>query len=74
MSRVKPPGTAEQVVLLSLEATGGVWTTNDRPLYENRYWTLRLLAALTKSGYVRETIPDKKYELTTEGHQVVTRY
>jgi hypothetical protein len=74
MSRVKPLGTAKQAVLLSLEAAGGVWTANDRPLYENRYWTRRLLAELVNPGYVRETIPDERYELTAEGLQAVTRY
>lgn len=72
MARRKPLGTAQRATLAALYEVGGTWDVNSRPLYESRYWTLRLLGSLAQADCVREVIPDEKYELTDEGNMRLT--
>lgn len=72
MPRMTALGSAERAVLAGLYANGGTWSASKRPLWESRHWTLRILAALTRRGLVREVVPDVQYEITKEGERQVT--
>jgi hypothetical protein len=69
MTRSKPVGSAEAVVLQRLAANDGKWAVGDRPLWESQYWTLQLLGSLTRKGLVSEVVPDEHYVLTGEGFE-----
>lgn len=45
-------GDAEQQARYELIRRGGVWRPEDPPLWDNRYWTERLLYSLVKKGKV----------------------
>lgn len=64
-------GTAEKEVLKNLYRNGGKWEEGNRRLWENKHWTLTLLASLVVKGYVDEVEPDKQYRLAPEGFQLV---
>ena len=71
-SSSKRLSSAEHTVLLRLMERGGTWTTGERPLWESRYWTLRLLNKLASTGLVEEVEQDTKYSLTRQGFRLFT--
>lgn len=52
MARSTKLGTAEEQTLEALFFRGGSWADQDSPLWDNRYWTLRLLDQLACKGHV----------------------
>lgn len=57
-------GSAETAVLRALaDRPGGAWTTDDLPLWDNRYWTLQLLNKLAKRGLVTEVTAGRVFRL-----------
>lgn len=65
--RKKPVGSAEICALRRLLATDGVWSSQDRPLWESKYWTTQLLCSLSQKGLVKEVVADEQYEITPAG-------
>jgi hypothetical protein len=72
MTRRAPLGTAEQAVLVALSDRGGVWSADDRPLWESRHWTLTLLNTLTFKGLVQEVECNQRYRFTDQGRAIAT--
>lgn len=70
MVRQKPLGDAELQALRALRKTGGSWNPKRAALWDNRHWTLQLLYALARSGYVAETAPDT-FVMTREGSDAI---
>lgn len=67
--------SAEAAVLRRLsDADGGRWDADSRPLWENRYWTLRLLNILASKGLVSEIEIERTYEITADGLLMSSRY
>jgi hypothetical protein len=67
-SRNERISSAEATVLVRLAATtNGRWESGERPLWESRYWTLRLLNILAGKGMVTEVVIDETYEITRDG-------
>lgn len=67
MTRPTRLGDAEREALDALHRRGGVHDARkDRPLWENAYWTLQLMASLSRKGCVKVTGPGV-FEITTHG-------
>lgn len=73
LGRPRPLGTAEKAVLCELVTQGGSWSTADRPLWESRHWTLKLLCGLIPKGMVTEVVRDEQYEISAKGLAVVVK-
>lgn len=75
MGSNKVLSSAEAAVLCRLaDQPGGVWAVESRALWENRYWTLRLLNRLVGAGLVEEVEVDARYKITNLGHLEANRY
>lgn len=59
-------GSAEGEALRELRARGGRWSVEDQALWENRHWTLRLMASLSRKGCVQVTGVGT-FSITAEG-------
>lgn len=70
MPRNMAPGSAEKATLVALLNLGGSWTKESRWVWENRYWTIRVLDGLVCKGLVRSVVPEGHYTLTPEGRKV----
>lgn len=65
-------GSAETAVLRNLaNRPGGTWKPDDRPLWDNRHWTLALLQKLAKRGLVIEEGAGQIYRLDNEVYKAV---
>lgn len=61
--------SAEAAALYELaDRSKGEWREDDKPLWDNRHWTLALLNKLAKRGLVDEVEPDVHYRLSQHGH------
>jgi hypothetical protein len=58
-------GDAERQALAALIECGGRWTAEDRPLWDNRYWTEQLLISLARKGFVM-VMADRSYRAVTD--------
>lgn len=65
-------GSAETAVLRALaDRPGAAWKPEDRPLWDNRHWTLALLQKLAKRGLVNEEGAGQIYRLDDEVYKTV---
>lgn len=67
MTREKPLGSAEAAVLNWLGDHGGKWEEGDGVVWENKFWTIRLLDSLCGKGLVVDAVPGAHYRLTDKG-------
>lgn len=66
MNQLKPIGDAEAATLRQLDRYTDGWTTANKPLWENLYWTERLLNSLARKGYVNQSA-DGRYTVSEAG-------